>query len=219
MTHAEDTPILPDQIAQGEPYPARRRARFAWEAAHIALLRQRWSEGASAAAIAKELEAGISRCAVLGKIHRLKLTQPEFKQRPVRKGRAPVKRKRPPRPTPARVVRAPSALMAAFQALGLGTGASPGDLGNLHQHASKAFGPARSLLDLDATTCRWPVGEPDHPDFAFCGAAPFKRYPYCLNHCVIAYRPDSADEVRATPAPARPAAASPSHDQSRRRAA
>ncbi|HLH96329.1 MAG TPA: GcrA family cell cycle regulator [Xanthobacteraceae bacterium] len=219
MTEADDIPILQDQ----SPPPgdaAVKRARFAWSAAHIALVRQRWSEGASAASIAKELGEAVSRCAVLGKIHRLKLAQPEFKQRHPRKETAVLKRKRAPRPARARAVRAPSALMAAFQALGLGKGLSQVDLGGLHQHAGKAFGPACGLMDLDAATCRWPLGEPNQSDFVFCGAAPFRRYPYCLVHCLIAYRPDAADDkVSATQAPMRPAVAPQSCDESRRRAA
>jgi hypothetical protein len=37
----------------------------------------------------------------------------------------------------------------------------------------------------------------------FCGAAPFKRYPYCLAHCLIAYRPDGESEPRREVVPAR----------------
>jgi hypothetical protein len=52
------------------------------------------------------------------------------------------------------------------------------------------------------------VGDPDAPDFAFCGAAPFKRYPYCVAHCLIAYRPESragaGSEPRRTAEPSPP---------------
>jgi GcrA cell cycle regulator len=190
---------------------APKRSRFEWTAAHIALVRQRWGEGVSAASIAKELGEGLSRCAVLGKIHRLKLTQPAFKRQHPRKEKAALKRKRGPRPERPRTPRAPSALMMAFRALGLESGSSGGDL-SLHQHADKAFGPVCSLMDLGATTCRWPVGEPDQENFAFCGAAPFPRYPYCLAHCLIAYRPDAAESGKG----AQPAAR---FDHNRRRAA
>jgi GcrA cell cycle regulator len=125
---------------------------FVWSEERIALLRRHWAEGLSASTIANELGPEVSRCAVLGKIHRLKLAQPQFKRRHPRKEEAVLKRR--PRP---------------------------------------AFGPACGLLDLTAATCRWPVGEPGEADFAFCGAEPFKRYPYCLGHCLIAYRPDSGE--------------------------
>jgi GcrA cell cycle regulator len=83
--------------------------------------------------------------------------------------------------------------MAAFRALGLDAQFGAPDPRAMHAHADKAFGLACSLLDLSAETCRWPVGEPDAADFVFCGAAPFQRYPYCLAHCLIAYRPDSGE--------------------------
>jgi GcrA cell cycle regulator len=181
-------------------------ARSDWSEARIALLRRRWAEGASANTIAEELGPGVSRCAVLGKVHRLKLKQPAFKQRHSRTEKA---RRRPPAPRPAvRSRRAgrrdPSPLMAAFYALGLDAFFGEPDTRTVHRHAGKAFGPACGLLDLSAATCRWPVGDPGEADFAFCGAAPFKRYPYCVGHCLIAYRPDSGEsEARREAEPSR----------------
>jgi GcrA cell cycle regulator len=67
---------------------------FTWSEGRVALLKQRWAEGLSASTVAKELGPGVSRCAVLGKIHRLKLLQPEFKRRDARKERAVLKRRR-----------------------------------------------------------------------------------------------------------------------------
>jgi GcrA cell cycle regulator len=191
----EDERERPDDAEDPPAWGAARGApglsRFDWSARRIALVRQRWAEGLSASTIAKELGPGVSRCAVLGKIHRLKLKQPEFKRRHPRKERA-----RPPAPRPAAGSRraggrSPSQLMAAFYALGLDAFFGAPDTRTVHQNAGKAFGPACSLLDLNPATCRWPVGEPGEADFAFCGAAPFKRYPYCVGHCLIAYRPDS----------------------------
>jgi GcrA cell cycle regulator len=171
------------------------RAPFDWSVERIALLRQRWAEGSTASSIAEELGSGVSRSAVLGKVHRLKLRQPVFRQRHLRKEKA---RRRPPAPRPAvrsrpAGRRGPSKLMAAFQALGLDAFFGEPDTRTVHQHAGKAFGPACGLLDLGAATCRWPVGDPGEADFAFCGAAPFKRYPYCVGHCLIAYRSDGGE--------------------------
>jgi GcrA cell cycle regulator len=167
--------------------------RFEWTAARIALLRQCWAEGLSASSIAQQLGPGVSRCAVLGKVHRLRLVQPEFKRRHPSKEKA---RRRPPRPAAQSRragVRAPSRLMAAFYALGFDAFFGEPDTRTVHQHADKAFGPACGLLELSAATCRWPIGDPGDADFAFCGAAPFKDYPYCMGHCLIAYRPDRGE--------------------------
>ncbi|HEV3371160.1 MAG TPA: GcrA family cell cycle regulator [Xanthobacteraceae bacterium] len=165
--------------------------RFDWSAASIALLRRRWAQGESARSIAQELGGGVSRCAVLGKVHRLKLKQPEFKQRHWRKARA--RRRRPAARSKRADKRGMSELMAAFHALGLAAVFGAPDARTAHLAADKAFGPACGPLDLTETTCRWPIGEPGEEGFAFCGAATFKRYPYCVGHCLIAYRPDSSE--------------------------
>jgi GcrA cell cycle regulator len=179
-------------------------SRFAWSRERIALLRRRWAEGLTASAIAKELGGGVSRCAVLGKIHRLALKQPKFKRRYAGKEKAALKRRtRGPRPA-ARSRRGASRLMAAFHALGLDQFFGAPDTRTVHRHAGKAFGAACGLLDLTAATCRWPVGEPGEADFVFCGAAPFARYPYCVGHCLIAYRPESSEgEPRRAATPSR----------------
>jgi GcrA cell cycle regulator len=179
--------------------------RFDWSEEHVALLRQRWAEGVSAGNIAQELGPEVSRCAVLGKVHRLKLAQPEFRRCHAHKEQA--------RPQPPRLAagskqadaRGPGRLLAAFCALGLDAVFGELDSGTARRHAGKAFGPGCGLLDLTAATCRWPVGHPDEADFAFCGATPFQRYPYCLDHCLIAYRPESSEsEPRRAAAPGRP---------------
>ena len=45
----------------------------------------------------------------------------------------------------------------------------------------------RDILSLTHETCRYPVGEPGHPDFFFCGAFPMAGKPYCGPHCAVAY--------------------------------
>jgi GcrA cell cycle regulator len=49
------------------------------------------------------------------------------------------------------------------------------------------------LIELTFNSCRWPIGDPRHTDFGFCGAGRVKPYDdsnaYCAAHAVIAYRP------------------------------
>jgi GcrA cell cycle regulator len=162
--------------------------RSDWNEARVALLTRRWAEGASASVIAREL-GGVSRSAVLGKVHRLKLRRPETKLRRARNGGAPRRRC-----GARRGVRfdGPKALQGAFRALGLDVPMGAAEQGLDHASAGQAFGTPCGLLDLSARTCRWPVGNPGETDFAFCGAEPFGRYPYCIGHCLIAYRSDDA---------------------------
>ena len=84
------------------------------------------------------------------------------------------------------------ALQAAFRTLGLQPPAGAVAAAVAHASAGEAFGTLCGLLDLTADTCRWPVGDPGDRKFAFCGAKPLVGYPYCVGHCLIAYRADDA---------------------------
>lgn len=44
-----------------------------------------------------------------------------------------------------------------------------------------------SVLDLSDKTCRFPIGHPDEADFHFCGKPAVKGFPYCAEHCAVAY--------------------------------
>ncbi len=44
-----------------------------------------------------------------------------------------------------------------------------------------------TLTDLSAQTCRWPIGDPKHEDFRFCGRPVIIGKPYCGEHCAAAY--------------------------------
>lgn len=45
-----------------------------------------------------------------------------------------------------------------------------------------------SLLDLNERICKWPIGHPGEPDFHFCGKASNPGFPYCVEHCGVAYQ-------------------------------
>jgi GcrA cell cycle regulator len=44
-----------------------------------------------------------------------------------------------------------------------------------------------TLTDLSSQTCRWPIGDPKHEDFRFCGKPVVAGKPYCAEHCATAY--------------------------------
>jgi hypothetical protein len=52
----------------------------------------------------------------------------------------------------------------------------------------KQTGPTK-LLNLEKQDCRWPIGEPRHPDFHFCGARQLANRPYCELHWRMAFQP------------------------------
>jgi GcrA cell cycle regulator len=58
-----------------------------------------------------------------------------------------------------------------------------------------------SLLDLNEKTCKWPIGHPGEPDFHFCGKASNPGFPYCVDHCGVAYQAQLPRRDRRPPPP------------------
>jgi GcrA cell cycle regulator len=153
-----------------------------WTEERVELLKKLWADGLSASQIAAEL-GGITRNAVIGKVHRLGLS-----------GRAKAPSSSAPRQRKARTVshgfRTPRSrgntalahLNAPFYDLDLEPEAEP--IENIIP-----IGQRCSLLELTEATCRWPIGDPGRSDFFFCGGRPVNSLPYCGYHSRIAYQP------------------------------
>ena len=45
-----------------------------------------------------------------------------------------------------------------------------------------------TLLDLNDRICKWPIGHPDEAGFHFCGKPVSPGFPYCGEHCLLAYQ-------------------------------
>jgi GcrA cell cycle regulator len=157
---------------------------MSWTDERVELLKKLWSDGLSASQIAAEL-GGITRNAVIGKVHRLGLS-----------GRAKSTSSGAPRP---RKARAPSMLRIGRVAIRGNTAlahayeieeAEPELLDNIIP-----IGQRRTLLELNEQTCRWPVGDPGSGDFFFCGGNTVTGLPYCAYHSRVAYQP-AADRRR-----------------------
>ncbi|WP_343346603.1 GcrA family cell cycle regulator [Sphingomicrobium sp. XHP0239] len=58
-----------------------------------------------------------------------------------------------------------------------------------------------SLLDLNERICRWPMGHPGESDFHFCGEAANPGFPYCVDHCGVAYQAQLPRRDRKPPPP------------------
>ncbi|WP_156679557.1 GcrA family cell cycle regulator [Sphingomonas profundi] len=58
-----------------------------------------------------------------------------------------------------------------------------------------------SLLELNDKICKWPLGHPGEPDFHFCGEAINPGFPYCLDHCSVAYQAQLPRRDRRPPPP------------------
>lgn len=154
----------------------------AWTSERVRHLNARWSQGASARQIARELGAGISRSAVLGKVHRLGISTHAPYRRKWKESEAP----RFPRPLShleaVQGRRIPSWVAAAQPYVDDPT-----------VDAAIPIGQRRSLAELTDTTCRWPVGDPATESFFFCGAPSIRDAPYCAEHQQRAYAPREAN--------------------------
>lgn len=160
---------------------------MSWTDERVELLRKLWSDGLSASQVAAELGPGITRNAVIGKIHRLGLAE-----------RA--KTAATPRPRAAKAARPQTASISAPRS---GGHAVHGNVALAF--ATQAVVVARvapeeevvipmservTLMELRESMCRWPMGDPTTPEFRFCGAnSPIGSGPYCAHHARVAYQP------------------------------
>ncbi|MFO1033589.1 MAG: GcrA family cell cycle regulator [Hyphomicrobiales bacterium] len=175
--------------------------KMPWTDERVELLRKLWTDGLSASQIAARLGMGVTRNAVIGKVHRLNLS-----------GRQPAQRAAAPRAT-RKVSREPSVPGARP----MGTPSLP----TAGATALKAFAQPQSrpmaqplpepkplrlvdlpkdgritILHLSDKTCKWPIGDPTHDDFCFCGHSPRDGSPYCEYHARIAYQPAQDRRMR-----------------------
>lgn len=173
-----------------------------WTDERVELLKKLWMDGLSASQIAGELGQGVTRNAVIGKVHRLKLSA---RAKPT--NAAP--RARPAaRPAPRRVagpgatpIQASAAMSAKPRTV---TAMRPQSVGatalavNAEFEVERYVAPAAaelfipedrrlSLLQLNEHTCKWPIGDPLTKDFYFCGQHSDDGKPYCEFHSRRAY--------------------------------
>src|ERR1044072_6323713 len=149
-----------------------------WTDERVELLRKLWTDGLSASQIAAEL-GGITRNAVIGKVHRLGLSgrakSPSSSAPRARKPRSPIMRASRP------MTRGSSALALAYE---LEPYQDPELINTV-----TPLGQPRTLLELNEDPCRWPIGDPATPEFFFCGGKPLTGLPYCSYHSRVAYQP------------------------------
>ena len=157
-----------------------------WTQERINLLVKLWIGGKSASLIAKEL-GDITRNAVIGKVHRLGISNRDTilkngvskekilkKEVISKKICRPIKNiiehkkitiRNPVLPT------RPSRLKTSLS----------------HQTPLSENYIIASILDLNEKTCKWPIGHPNEAGFHFCGCTSVQSGPYCAYHMAVAY--------------------------------
>lgn len=140
-----------------------------WSDVRVTTLSKLWQDGLSASQIAKQL-GGVTRNAVIGKVHRLGLS-----------GRAAPSAPRAVAPRPARA-RRPRRISAPRPISVSRTFVLP--------EAPEGPGLISDLVQLRAHACKWPIGDPKCSGFSFCGRHAEGRY--CVAHEAQGVRPGTA---------------------------
>lgn len=193
---------------------------MSWTDERVEMLKKMWSEGQSASQIAKEL-GGVTRNAVIGKVHRLGLSnragsapapaeaKPEVKPQAAKPKPAPKPAAAPeakpaePAPAPAAAASPTPQTPARKQIIPAGqplppqpstNEISPEALAKVNEVEKKA--KKLTLMELTERTCKWPVGDPATEDFWFCGLPVQQGKPYCEAHVGVAFQPMSARRDR-----------------------
>ena len=150
---------------------------MAWTPERIEELTQLWNAGHSASVIGKHL--GVSKNAVVGKAHRLKLPARPSPIRRQSKTPAPVRK-------PAPALTRPPAPPASAPAV------------TVREEVVAARPPViQARQQPSPRQCQWPIGDPTKPDFHFCGESAVPSKPYCAEHCAVAYVIKSRDRSSA----------------------
>ncbi|MGB7286060.1 MAG: GcrA family cell cycle regulator [Salaquimonas sp.] len=162
---------------------------MSWTDERVDILRKLWTEGLSASQIAAEL-GGVTRNAVIGKVHRLGLSGRAKGSNQSTGGRRKTAQAKP----------------AGFTKTSKGTAgtAKPNGAAQAAPRAQPVVDIPKptpmmlNLLQLTDSTCKFPIGDPQEEDFGFCGAKPRDSDPYCEYHCRLAYQPASERRSRST---------------------
>lgn len=182
---------------------------MSWTDERVEMLKKLWAEGLSASQIAAKL-GGVSRNAVIGKVHRLKLS-----------GRAKSTKSSAPRVrrTPNSSGSPRTTSSSASSGSGSSSGSSVGSY-NMpqrtppsvthsvgatalkqdqeivaykapHRDADDVVAPMPlklKLVDINENTCKWPFGDPLQGEFYFCGHGNEESSPYCKYHSKLAFQ-------------------------------
>ncbi|MCU0903437.1 MAG: GcrA cell cycle regulator [Tabrizicola sp.] len=196
---------------------------MSWTDERVETLKRMWNEGQSASQIAKEL-GGVTRNAVIGKVHRLGLSnrvggkededeatpapaaatiKPEPAPRPEPAVRAEAPRPAAPAAAPAAPVSNVTPLPVRKAIIPAGQPLPPQP--SLNEISPEALASVRevekrakklTLMELTERTCKWPIGDPATEDFWFCGLPSLPGKPYCEAHVGVAFQPMSARRDR-----------------------
>jgi len=154
---------------------------MAWTEERVETLKKLWTEGLSASQIANRL-GEVTRNAVIGKVHRLGLSGRATTSR--------IKSVRPKNRNP-RSGKQSRPLRFGVPRTPFPHGATPpGEQSfELAEELVIPLEERKYITTLTESCCRWPIGDPMHDDFHFCGKSKANGMSYCEFHAQRAYQP------------------------------
>jgi len=178
---------------------------MSWTDERVDLLSRLWMEGRSASQIAAQLGAGLTRNAVIGKVHRLGLagrvksnvsaavsSESVSDVRETVEARVAVGGSRrsaprmsmsPPAPSAPRPHSASSHSMSSSHVPAVRAVVAPPEE-NVVPLSLKV-----TIVELRENMCKWPLGDPSSAEFRYCGSPSHGTTPYCTHHGKVAYQP------------------------------
>lgn len=154
---------------------------MAWTDERIATMAKLWMDGLSASEVARQL-GGVSRNAVIGKLHRLGFSgrcapaNPQFARYTGQRLRTLTRAPRLPQPK--KVASKPPRPQLPYHAPTRARRTT-------NEPYVEQLTPTATGMTLEQSMCRWPIGEPGEMDFGFCGrvvAASDRSHRYCETH-------------------------------------
>ncbi|MDQ0998121.1 GcrA cell cycle regulator [Phyllobacterium ifriqiyense] len=166
-----------------------------WTDERVEQLKKLWAEGLSASQIAAQL-GGVSRNAVIGKVHRLKLSgRGKTTSSQTRSKKVNTAASSSQRSSSATVGHMSSRVVnRSVGATALQAEYSTDLVPMVTRTVTDVVVPISrklELVELSERTCKWPVGDPLLPGFNFCGNDVGEGGPYCTYHSRLAYQPAS----------------------------
>ncbi len=149
---------------------------MSWTDDRVDILKKLWGDGHTAAEIAKKL-GGVTRNAVIGKAHRLKLSN---RVSPIQQNKKPANKNIEQKLVKKVSSNSNVAKVSAVSA---------------KKSAPVISGELYSLMDLKPRMCRWPSGDPREENFGFCGDTTISGIPYCEEHAKLAYQAATRNRI------------------------
>ncbi len=159
---------------------------MSWTDERVEQLKTMWIDGKSASQIANELANGVTRNAVIGKVHRLGLS-----------GRAKTPAMSAPRPraqkprqmTPIARPTGGAPMTRGANALAYAPVVTTRPVMRPVEEVVIPISERVTIMELKESMCRWPLGDPTNSEFRYCGADSPIGVSYCKYHSRIAYQP------------------------------